>query len=199
MGMRIHSIRGTATWFAVVVVGLFVALGGTSLAKSKSVHGTASAIGIAKKALKRANLALRTAQGNGGSVGPVGLAGPAGPTGPMGDTGPRGVQGPSGDKGDPGSPGATHVLVRRMSFGELAAGNFRSVAAMCQPGERATGGGAGFQGNGGNEIVQQTYPLNENGQPAGDGESPVGWGALVKNANASALPNTFGSAVCARP
>ena len=70
---------------------------------------------------------------------------------------------------------------------------------MCDPGERATGGGAGFQGNGGNEIVQQTYPLRADGQPAGDGDTPVGWGALVKNANTGALPDTFGYAVCARP
>ena len=199
--MNIDTIRDKAAWLAVVLVALFVALGGTSVAKP-TVQGTARAVGIAKKALKRANLALSTAKSNSG---PEGQPGPAGPTGPKadagakGDTGPPGAQGARGDKGEPGTPGATNVVVRRVSFGMLAGGSFRSVAAMCDPGERATGGGAGFQGNGGNEIVQQTYPLRADEQPAGDGDTPVGWGALVKNANASALPDTFGYAVCARP
>lgn len=205
--MNIHSIRNNVAWLAVILVALFAALGGTSLAKP-TVPGTASAVGIAKKALKRANLALSTAKSNagpGGQTGPAGPAGPKGDAGAKGDTGPPGAQGPQGaqgargDKGEPGTPGATNVVVRRASFGMLAGGSFRGVAAMCEPGERATGGGAGFQGNGGNEIVQQTYPLRADGQPAGDGDTPVGWGALVKNANANALPDTFGYAVCARP
>jgi hypothetical protein len=97
-------------------VALLVAFGGTSLAKP-TVHATASAVGLAKAAnrhasaaLKRANLALKTARsssGPSGAAGPAGPAGSAGPAGPAGSAGPIGRQGQQGPKGDTGPQGTT--------------------------------------------------------------------------------------------
>jgi hypothetical protein len=86
------------------LVALFVALGGTSFAKP-SVKGSAVAVGLARKALKRANLALSTAKGAAATGGPKGDAGPQGPVGPQGTTGQRGPAGLPGKDGTPGTDG----------------------------------------------------------------------------------------------
>ena len=106
--MTTNTFFSKAAWIGAIAVGLFAVLGGTSLAKP-SVQGSATAVGIAKKAdqharaaLKRANQALTTAQSNSGPQGP---AGPPGPTGPKGDTGATGAKGNTGDRGPAGAPG----------------------------------------------------------------------------------------------
>jgi len=106
--MTTNTFFSKAAWIGPIAVALFAVLGGTSLAKP-SVQGSATAVGIAKKAdqharaaLKRANQALTTAQSNSGPQGP---AGPPGPTGPKGDTGAKGNTGDRGPAGAPGTPG----------------------------------------------------------------------------------------------
>jgi hypothetical protein len=106
--MTTNTFFSKAAWIGAIAVALFAVLGGTSLAKP-SVQGSATAVGIAKKAdqharaaLKRANQALTTAQSNSGPQGP---AGPPGPTGPKGDTGATGAKGNTGDRGPAGAPG----------------------------------------------------------------------------------------------
>ena len=117
--------------------------------------------------------------------------------------GSTGAQGPAGPQGPPGAAGATNVVVRRVDAGPLPGGVFTFVVAKCLPGERATGGGAGFDGNGGNEIIQQSYPGTSTGtegfRPAVSGEVPTAWVTGIKNANASAFQHTFGYVVCASP
>jgi hypothetical protein len=77
------------------------------------------------------------------------------------------------------------VIVHTTAGPPLAQGGFTGMLVMCDvaAGERAVGGGGGFQGNAGNEVLQQSYPLNANVQPAAEGDVPEGWWALVKNAN----------------
>ena len=74
--MTTNTFFSKAAWIGPIAVALFAVLGGTSLAKP-SVQGSATAVGIAKKAdqharaaLKRANQALTTAQSNSGPPGP---------------------------------------------------------------------------------------------------------------------------------
>ena len=97
--MIFTSFRHKAAWLGVALIALFAVLGGTSLAQP-TVKGSASAVGIARKALKRADLALRTAKCN------TGPQGDTGPTGPKGTTGTRGPAGPAGPAGAPGADGA---------------------------------------------------------------------------------------------
>lgn len=113
------------------------------------------------------------------------IEGPRGLQGPQGVQGTPGTQGVQGIQGDSGSPGATNVTVHTSVDPPLAPGGFTSMRVMCNiaAGERAVGGGGGFQGNAGNEVLQQSYPANANGQPAAEGDVPEGWWALVKNAN----------------
>ena len=91
--MTTNTFFSKAAWIGAIAVALFAVLGGTSLAKP-SVQGSATAVGIAKKAdqharvaLKRANQALTTAQSNSGPQGPAGAPGTPGKDGAAGKDG----------------------------------------------------------------------------------------------------------------
>ena len=127
------------------------------------------------------------------------IEGPRGLQGPQGAQGPQGIQ---GIQGNTGASGATNVIVHTFVAPPLAIGQFTAQLAMCNiaAGERAVGGGGGFQGNGGNEVLQQSYPANANGQPAAEGDVPEGWIAFIKNANTRGGPLVpVVWVICARP
>ncbi len=207
----LRGIRPYLSFANVVsVTALFIALGGVSYAAIKLPKNSVGNAQIKKNAVTGSkvknssltgsdvkNSSLTGSDVKDGSLTTADFRGSV--QGPQGPAGPQGAKGDTGAKGDPGSAGATSVVVRRKSLGALAANTFTNDFALCQAGERATGGGGGFQGNGGNEIIQQSYPILANGAAAQDGETPVGWRVFIKNANASPLPDTYIYVVCASP
>ena len=68
----------------------------------------------------------------------------------------------------------------------------------CEAGERAVSGGAGMAGNLGDEELQQSYPIEADGTRPEDGDTPVGWVAIIEN-KAAQMQIPTGYVVCARP
>lgn len=196
--MPLSHLRSRLTYANVIAaLALFIALGGTSYAALKwpknSVgtpqlkNGSVTSAKIRNGSL---NLADLDPAAQAELRGPAGAPGPAGPAGPAGATGPTGAR------------GATDVVVRRHEDGPLAAGAFDGLVVFCKPGERATGGGVGFTENGGNEIVQQSFPVK--GAPTAveevqEGDTPTGWFGRIKNGNGVALAHPVVWALCVSP
>jgi hypothetical protein len=123
---------------------------------------------------------------------------PAGPRGPKGDVG---APGPKGDKGDPGSPGQTgasagaNAIVRSVAF-QVGANTEDDGAALCQAGERATGGGATPGGVTAGQIFPlQSVPADSAGLVAGSGDAPRGWRVIMYNGTGSPSTSTV-YAIC---
>lgn len=190
-------LRARLTYANVVAtLALFVALGGSSYAALKLPKGSVGGTQLRPNAVtspkvKPGSLVLSDFKSSDRSR----LAGPAGAAGARGA---QGTQGVPGAKGDPGAPGATNVVARTQSFAGIPFQGFVVMRPMCEAGERAVGGGAGFDGNGGNEELQQSYPVEADMSPAEAGDTPVGWQSIIRNNNVGAL-NATGYAVCARP
>ena len=110
----------------------------------------------------------------------------------------KGPVGATGAAGAPGAAGATNVVVRSKTLPSLSAGAFTSDFVVCEPGERATGGGASFQMFSGKEKITQTYPVNATGGVLAPGSTPVGWRTHVFNDTAFAVVPVL-YAVCAGP
>ncbi len=197
----LRGIRSRLTYANVVsTVAVFVALGGASYAAVKLPKNSVGGAQIKKNAVTGAKVkdsSLTGADVKDKSLSAADFNGSV--QGPAGSQGPAGLKGDTGAKGDTGPAGATNVVVRRKNAGALASNQFTNDFALCQPGERATGGGGGFDSNGGNEIIQQSYPVLAAGQRTQDGDTPVGWRVFIRNANAFPLNNTFIYVVCARP
>lgn len=161
------------------LLALFVALGGTSYAvatgsidsreiKNNSVRGTdvRNQTLTGRDARDRSLLADDFARGQ--------L-----PAGPRGSTGPAGPPGRAGAPGEPGQPGATNVVARRGPALPVASGESEVHNAQCNPGERATGGGAAFFGGtaAANELfVDRSHPAT-NGIATANGAIANGWQA----------------------
>ena len=113
----------------VAYLALFVALSGTSYAAVTLSKNSVRSSHIKNGQVKRADLADRAV--NAAKVADGSLLAKDFKTGqlPSGPPGPQGAQGPKGD------PGLTTLKVR------TATDSGRAIAS-CQPGERATGGGA---------------------------------------------------------
>jgi hypothetical protein len=125
-----HTMRPRLSYANVMsTLAVFVALGGSSVAavqlsrnsvRSEQIaNGQVKGPDLAKSAVTSVKVADRSLLAGDFKAGQL-KAGPAGP------------QGPAGPKGD---PGATSLKVR-------AATASGTVTANCEPGERATGGGA---------------------------------------------------------
>jgi len=180
--MTSTTFRHKAAWLGVALIALFAVLGGTSLAQP-TVKGSASAVGIAKKALKRADLALRTVKRN---AGPAGQAGAAGPPGPKGDTGPpgpkgatgttgtRGPEGPAGPAGAPGAPGAaaTKLFISVREDGRTILEQSGGISVM-RFGSSSGGVAAGVYGVSFPRDVTHCVPIATVGESTGNG-LPVG-------------------------
>ena len=94
--------------------------------------------------------------------------------------GPRGPRGPQGAAGPQGPAGATHVTVRE---GSATTG---TSTASCNPGERATGGGA-FASDG---FIYDSSPTQISG-------TPTSWQAQASDGNAATEVQAW--VICASP
>lgn len=180
------------------LLALFVALGGTSYATvlnvPKASVGTPELKRNAVKAAKIAPNAVRTGHVLNGSLLSEDFRAGQIPQGPKGERGEK------GDKGDTGAAGATNVVVRSANPcpAGLPTNVHCGIIVMCEAGERAVGGGAGFNGNLGDEEMQQSYPLEADGTRPEDGDTPAGWYSIIENKAANVqIPR--GYVVCARP
>ena len=183
-----RSFRSPSPAMAVALVALFVALGGSSYAaitlnknsvKSKHIgKGAVHGTDIANDAVtsrKVQNFSLSAYDFKPGEL--------------------LGRQGPQGAKGD---AGATNVKVRAMS-------GFDKVTAHCQPGERATGGGAdslgGFVVGQGPTDQPLAFFSPANSQPAG-GYTPTAWSAAAVEVDTTGVvgpADVTAWVVCAAP
>ena len=142
----------------VALLALFVALGGTSYATVVNVpRNSVDTQHLKRNAVKPAKLApnaVRTAHVLDGSLLAKDFKAGQLPQGPKGDR---------GEKGDKGDPGATNVVVRtqRPCPGGLPQDVHCVMRPMCEAGERAVGGGGGFDGN-----LGKVLRLTHEGAPA---------------------------------
>ncbi len=148
-------LRRPSPAMVVACVALLVALGGTSMAAATQIArnsvGTSqlkdSAVTNAKvknNAINSAKVAARSLLRSDFAPGQL----PAGPTGPQGPAGPAGPAGAAGAAGAPGVIGAITVRSQSVSIpggsAENGAYNTGEVQALCNSGERAISGGAGW-------------------------------------------------------
>jgi hypothetical protein len=175
----------------VASLALFAALGGVSYAAvtlPKNSVGRAQLkknVVVSKKVKDRSLLARDFKRGQ--------L-----PGGPRGLKGDAGVPGPKGDKGDPGIPAPSagaNAIVRSVDF-VVEANSQNGGFALCQPGERATGGGATPGGVTAGQIFPlQSVPSDAAGLVSNSGEAPRGWRVIMHNGTGSPSPSTV-YAVC---
>jgi hypothetical protein len=183
-----HAMRPRLSYANVMsTLAVFVALGGSSVAAVQLSRNSVRSEQIANGQVKRADLAKsavtsvkvadRSLMASDFKAGQL-KAGPAGP------------QGPVGPKGD---PGATSLKVR-------AATASGTVTANCEPGERATGGGA-HSVNG--AVVASAPAADPNAILVStgitfQGYAPTSWTAAAKGADG--LPRDVTAwVVCAAP
>ena len=126
---RIGRVR---RWPAIsaAVLALLVALVGTAIAESGPATTSVSIVKISKRALARANKAIRIARKTSKQ------------SGPKGDTG---VQGPKGNTGSQGPPGVSGLQTVGAASEENSE-NSKIVGVSCPPGKRVFGGGAAVEG-----------------------------------------------------
>lgn len=86
------------------------------------------------------------------------------------------------------------VVVRRSAAVDVPNGTVGTATASCQPGERATGGGALPASAPVNGLVAV---LGDGPVPNGDGDVPTGWQAYMVNGDMG-TPQLIAYAVCAR-
>jgi hypothetical protein len=190
----IRSIRSRMTFANVTsLIALFVALGGSSYAALALPKGS-----VGPKQLKRNAVTSPKVKPGSLLLSDFRRSQRAGLRGPQGAQGPQGPLGPQGPKGDPGAPGATNLVVRSETYDPLPSNVHRVNRVMCEPGERAVGGGAGMTGNAGAEELQQSYPAAADGSRAETGDTPAGWWSIIENyAGAPQTPVAY--VVCVRP
>lgn len=181
----------------IALLALFVALGGSSYAVTALPRNSVGPPQIKKGAVTSAKVKDGTLQRADFASGVLGVS-VQGTPGVPGPQGAAGAPGQKGDTGATGAPGATNVVVRTQSFGSTPANVFTVFRVMCQNDERAVGGGAGFAGNGGNEELQQSYPVETDLSATEEGDTPAGWFSIIRNNNVSAFVST-GYAICVRP
>jgi Collagen triple helix repeat (20 copies) len=171
-------------------IALFIALGGVSYAAvalpAKSV-GTKQLRNGAVTPAKVAASTIARFKGQRGLTGARGLTGPRGLTALQGSTGATGAAGTNGTNG---TNGATNVVVRTNSLTLPSTAN-GSVIASCNPGERATGGGAA--GSSAGLVAYADSPFGGSTTTA-----PVGWSAQATNTSGSSQTLTV-YVVCASP
>ena len=153
----------------VALIALFVALGGTSYSAITLSKNSVKSKHIANREVKRPDIAVEAV--NSARVADFSLR----------STDFRPGQLPAGPPGPKGDPGATNVAVR------IAAG-FDKVVAPCQPGERATGGGAhsrnGFVVGQGPAWTPLAFFAPPGSQPSG-GYTPTSWSAAAVEVDTS--------------
>jgi hypothetical protein len=187
---QLRNVRRPSPAMAVALIALFVALGGSSYAALKVTgknvkNNSLTSADIRNNSLKSRdvkNRSLRSADFAAGQL----------PQGPKGDTGP---QGPKGD------PGATTAVMRTGTAFAVAANDFSSGTASCQPGERATGGGLYNESNVYVLRITSSYPTpNPTTAPStGNGQTPTGWRVWVANESATPYDKLEVYVICVSP
>ena len=186
-----------AVLVAVALAG--PAFGGAQVSGSASALGTAKkAVKIAKRANKRALLAINLVKGS-GSNGQAGSAGASGQPGASGQTGATGPRGPKGEKGDKGDAGIAKVVTRTSSFTFAAdnggSGVYKSGHVECADGEVPLGGGAdispyvGVNGDP-NTVILDSRPGDAAGDVPANGSTPRGWFAAAREKEGNAPATT---------
>ena len=200
--MFARSPKGVSHATVVAYLALFVALGGTGYAAititSKNVrNGTLISADLKNNAaVKSADVVNGTLLATDFKAGQLvaGAPGPQGSPGPQGAPGPQGDKGESGGQGLKGDPGATNVTVRTAQTPPgVAANGFYDLLPTCQPGERATGGGA---------IVWNYPAINVDigwSIPSPTTGTPTRWWVGVQTEIANANAYVQGYVVCAAP
>ena len=144
------------------------------------------------------------------SVLPTGTAGPAGPQGPAGRDGANGRDGTNGANG---ANGATSVKIRLSPQLSVPPNDGRDLTAVCEPGERAVGGGARMNGTPdftdpadsimwsfpgvAIETLDPTEPYTA--LPPSGGETPNAWRAFIHNPTGNPTRTATTYVVCAAP
>jgi hypothetical protein len=155
----IMKISRPSPSFAVALLGLFVALGGTSYATvhawvPKNSVGTQQIVNDSVTRAKIAHQSITSTLIKPGSLMasdfapgqiPPGPQGATGPAGPQGVAGPAGTAGATGPKGDTGTIGRIKV---REDTVTIAPGSVGAVTVSCHEGERAVGAGTSWSSYG---------------------------------------------------
>ena len=111
-------------------------------------------------------------------------------------------QAPAGPAGPPGPQGESRAPVRRSVEVRMLTGETAEASASCQPGEVAVGGGAGHDGQAGDNVgILADEPLRADGSPPADGQPATQWHAIGQNIQLVGPPETRMSVyvLCARP
>jgi len=182
------GILGRLTYANVMAtVAVFIALGGAGYAAIKLPKNSVGARQLRKGAVTPLKLSAASKRT---------LTGSQGPKGATGEAGPRGLEGPKG------APGATNVVVRESVVGPVPAETFYVEYVFCDPGEVATGGGAALAETGGKEVLEDSFPMRgDKGHPefATAGQTPIGWGAIIRNNRSTPSAHAKFFAICASP
>jgi hypothetical protein len=163
------------------VIAVFIALGGASYAAFKLPKNSVGSKQLRKNAVNSAkvkNNSLRAVDFKAGQL----LAGATGPPGPS---------------------GATNVVMRTGPDFTVDRNEFEGGKANCQPGERATGGGA-LTGNVKFRNIVSSFPTpNPNEEFPENGVTPTGWRVWVSDPDIgiSEAPETLVTpyVICASP
>jgi hypothetical protein len=103
--------------------------------------------------------------------------------------------------GPAGADGATSVAIRTHTQTVTAGGSF-TFTALCEPGEKATGGGWRMDGpvpSGAPPVtVLGTVPQSSSPEPAA-GETPIGWKVIGASSQDGSDHDVTAFAVCAAP
>lgn len=164
----------------LVLLALFIALGGTSYAALTLPKNSVGTPQIKPRAVTLSKISTSARKSLKGQTGP------AGPTGPVGPTGPKGDQ---GDTGLTGASGPVNVVMRIGTPNAVASNAAATASADCDAGEMATGGGFFSQVD---VQVTASRPV-----PLTAGADATGWQATVKNTTASSA--SFGAYVMCTP
>jgi hypothetical protein len=199
----------------ISTAALFLALGGGAYALSGVAHDgllhgcVSNRTGVLRLVTSSSSCQRRTTHGkhrnpgetaiNWNQAGPQGLQGLQGLQGIPGVQGTQGAQGSQGVQGPPGNDSATHIVVRTTSFTGVAG----QTAAICNPGERAVGGGVGRSNDsaGPADVVRRSAPVigtSASWTAASAGDTPTGWVADFDTGGATSAGITI-YVVCASP
>jgi hypothetical protein len=189
-----RRLRAGLTYANVMsTIAVFMVLGGSAYAatalKRNSVGATQIRTGaVGSPEVKDGSLLSKDFKPGQLTPGAIGATGATGEAGAKGDKGDQGLN------GDTGTAGATNVVVR---FGDTVTSNGQSGSHLtnCNPGERATGGGAALAGG---SAINLFYTEPGRPNPSTVGAHPTGWAASWFN-NSGSTDTIRVFAVCASP
>ena len=101
---------------------------------------------------------------------------------------PSGPPGPPGPAGPPGQNALADATVTSHT-GSVASNNYAWYWITCASGKRAIGGGANT--NSDNAYINESFPVDANGNAAADGAVAAGWRTEVSNLSGGQLTVTW--------